>query len=90
MPDMDQGLKSSASLSVKVLGKSGIEVTSFGMGCGWVGEPTDPGKTRGDGDRAAIEAVGAAVASGIRYFDAARLYQGGDCERRMSPPATDS
>jgi len=63
----------------RTLGPEGLQVTECGLGCwqlggGW-GNPWD--------DRVAQEILGAAYASGIRFFDTADGYGKGESERSL-------
>jgi predicted aldo/keto reductase-like oxidoreductase len=61
----------------RVLGKTGVHVSSLAFGCGSVflkGYPSD---------EAAIEALELAYAAGVTYFDTAHNYGDGESERRL-------
>ena len=67
------------------LGKSGIEVTGFGLGCWAIGGPfwrneTASGWGNIDDDKS-IQAIHRAVDLGITFFDTADVYGAGHSER---------
>jgi aryl-alcohol dehydrogenase-like predicted oxidoreductase len=65
------------------LGRTGFEVTVYGVG-GWLGLPDDSGPTTtAEGDAAAIAAVRRAVDLGVNYFDTSPAYGGGEAERHL-------
>jgi predicted aldo/keto reductase-like oxidoreductase len=61
-------LASPAALSYRVLGKTGLKVTSLGFGCMITSDPS---------------VIERAADIGITYFDSARGYQGGNNERMV-------
>ena len=64
-------------LSQRALGNTGVQVSLLAFGCGSVflkGYPSDD---------QALEVLGAALASGINYFDTAHNYGDGESERRL-------
>lgn len=70
------------SLPTRKLGNTGIELTEFGVG-GFLGLLTEDGATKADCERAAVEAVRCAFDLGVRYFDTAPGYGGGEAERHL-------
>jgi D-threo-aldose 1-dehydrogenase len=58
------------------IGRTSLEVTSFGLGCATLG-----GTRYGVGRQEAEAIVGAAWAAGVRYFDTAPFYGFGQAER---------
>jgi len=65
------------------IGHSSTRVSALGLGCAFLGQLLEPGSDREDGDAEAAEVVSGLPGSGVNYVDAARLYQKGDCERRL-------
>ncbi len=67
---------SAAALPRKVLGKTGVEVTTLGLGCAWLGR-------RGDGvdEELGLQTVWAALEEGVTLIDTAALYLGTVSER---------
>src|SRR5918912_569710 len=68
---------SASPLPTRILGRTGIEVTTLGVGCAWLGR-------RADGsidEEAGLAAILAALDSGVRLIDTASLYTGGSAER---------
>ncbi len=64
-------------LPTRTLGKTGIEVTTLGVGCAWLGR-------RADGtidEETGLAAILAALDSGVRLIDTASLYAEGSAER---------
>ena len=72
-----------SNIPQRTLGRSGIKVSTFGIGCAFAGELLDAEKDRRDGDEEAAGIVKRAVELGVNYLDMARFYQKGDCERRI-------
>jgi aryl-alcohol dehydrogenase-like predicted oxidoreductase len=72
----------------RVLGRSGIEVSTVGMGCWAVGGPWNfMGSPAGWGevdDGESIRAIHAALAMGVNFFDTAANYGCGHSERILS------
>jgi len=66
-----------SSLPTRTLGKTGIEVTTLGVGCAWLGRRAD-GSIDEESGRAAIVA---ALDSGVRLIDTASMYVDGVAER---------
>ena len=65
-----------SSLPTRKLGKTGLEVTVLGVGCAWLGR-------RADGsidEEAGLEAILAAIDSGVRFIDTASTYSDGKAE----------
>src|SRR3982074_3932622 len=65
------------NLPTRTLGKTGLEVTTLGVGCAWLGR-------RGEGlidEEAGLAAILAALDSGVRLIDTASLYAEGTAER---------
>ncbi len=67
----------SNALPIRALGKTGVEVTVLGVGCAWLGRRAD-GSIDED---AGVEAIVAAIDSGVRLIDTASLYVDGTAER---------
>jgi D-threo-aldose 1-dehydrogenase len=65
------------SLPTRVLGKTGLEVTTLGIGCAWLGRRADGSIDTDTG----LAAVLAALDSGVRLIDTASLYAEGKAER---------
>ena len=68
---------STSPLPTRILGRTGIEVTTLGVGCAWLGR-------RGDGsidEETGLAAILAALDSGVRLIDTASLYSYGSAER---------
>ncbi len=66
-----------ATLPTRQLGKTGLEVTVLGVGCAWLGR-------RADGSidvESGLEAILAALDSGVRLIDTASMYVDGTAER---------
>jgi D-threo-aldose 1-dehydrogenase len=68
---------SASSLPTKPLGKTGLEVTTLGVGCAWLGRRADGSIDEDTG----LASILAAVDSGVRLIDTASLYAGGAAER---------
>jgi D-threo-aldose 1-dehydrogenase len=66
-----------SSLPTRTLGKTGIEVTTLGVGCAWLGRRADGSIDEESG----LEAIVAALDSGVRLIDTASLYVDGVAER---------
>jgi D-threo-aldose 1-dehydrogenase len=64
-------------LPTKVLGKTGIEVTTLGVGCAWLGRRADGSIDEETG----LAAILAALDSGVRLIDTASLYADGTAEK---------
>ena len=65
-----------SSLPRRKLGKTGLEVTTLGVGCAWLGR-------RADGsidEEAGLQALLAAIDSGVRFIDTASVYSEGKAE----------
>jgi D-threo-aldose 1-dehydrogenase len=67
----------SQSLPTKMLGKTGVEVTTLGVGCAWLGRRADGSIDEETG----LAALVAALDSGVRLIDTASLYVDGAAER---------
>ena len=65
------------------VGETGIRVSSLGIGCASMGQSIGAGTDRETGDAEAAKMLRRILDSEVNYVDAARLYQGGDCERRL-------
>src|SRR5438128_777844 len=65
------------ALPTRALGKTGLRVTTLGVGCAWLGRRAD-GSIDEDSGR---EAILAALDSGVRLIDTASLYVEGVAER---------
>jgi D-threo-aldose 1-dehydrogenase len=63
-------------LPTKTLGKTGLEVTTLGVGCAWLGRRADGSIDEETG----LAAVLAALDSGVRLIDTASLYAEGRAE----------
>ena len=72
----------SQPLPKRKLGNTDIELTEFGVG-GFLGLLVDDTATKADCERAAIDAVRRAYDLGVRYFDTAPGYGGGEAERHL-------
>src|SRR6266498_408767 len=77
-----------ATLPTRTLGKTGVEVTVLGVGCAWLGRRAD-GSIDEEGG---VEAVVAAIDSGVRLIAAASMYVDATAERVVgqalrAPPA---
>jgi D-threo-aldose 1-dehydrogenase len=59
-----------SSLPTKTLGKTGLQVTTLGAGCAWLGRQPDGSTDRESG----VATVVAAIDAGIRLIDTASLY----------------
>ncbi len=64
-------------LQTRTLGKTGVEVTTLGVGCAWLGRRADGSIDEETG----LEAILAALDSGVRFIDTASLYAQGSAER---------
>jgi D-threo-aldose 1-dehydrogenase len=64
-------------LPTRTLGKTGIEVTVLGVGCAWLGRRADGSIDEETG----LQAILAAIDSGVRLIDTASLYVDGVAER---------
>ena len=71
---------SPSELPRRRLGRTGYEVTVYGVG-GWLGVLDDPRATPRQSEAAAIEAVRRAVDLGVNYFDTSPFY--GPAERHL-------
>ena len=71
-------MNASPPLPVRALGDTGLHVTELGFGAASLGNAH-----RAVADDAARDAVSAALAAGIRYFDTAPFYGRGLSERRL-------
>lgn len=67
-PNPAEGASAPGALSYRVLGKTGMKVTTVGFGCMITSDPS---------------VITRAVDMGINYFDTARIYQGGQNERMV-------
>jgi D-threo-aldose 1-dehydrogenase len=65
------------ALPTKTLGKTGVEVTTLGVGCAWLGRLADGSVDEATG----LAAVLGALDSGVRLIDTASLYVDGAAER---------
>jgi D-threo-aldose 1-dehydrogenase len=65
------------ALPTRILGKTGVEVTTLGVGCAWLGRRADGSIDEETG----LAALLAAVDSGVRLIDTASLYVDGAAER---------
>lgn len=65
-----------SKLPTRILGKTGIEVTTLGVGCAWLGRRPDGSIDEETGR----EAILAALDSGVRLIDTASLYADGKAE----------
>ena len=63
--------------STSSLGKTGIQVTTLGVGCAWLGRRADGSIDEETG----LAAILAALDSGVRLIDTASLYAEGSAER---------
>ena len=70
-------------LARKSLGRTGIEVSSLGVG-GFLGLLLDPEATPAQCEAAGVEAVRRAVELGVRYFDTSPAYGNGLSERHLA------
>jgi D-threo-aldose 1-dehydrogenase len=66
-----------APLPTKSLGQTGLEVTTLGVGCAWLGRRADGSVDEETG----LAAILAALDSGVRLIDTASLYAEGSAER---------
>src|SRR5438309_1454212 len=64
-------------LPTRPLGKTGLEVTTLGVGCAWLGRRPDGSIDEETG----LAAILAALDSGVRLIDTASLYVDGTAER---------
>jgi D-threo-aldose 1-dehydrogenase len=64
-------------LPTRTLGKTGLEVTTLGVGCAWLGRRADGSIDEETG----LAAILAALDSGVRLIDTASLYAEGSAER---------
>src|SRR6267143_639471 len=64
-------------LPTRTLGKTGLEVTTLGVGCAWLGRRADGSIDEETG----LAAILAALDSGVRLIDTASLYADGTAER---------
>ena len=73
---------------IRILGRSGIEVSAMGMGCWAIGGPFWAGETpQGWGevdDKESIRAIHTALENGINFFDTANVYGAGHSERVLA------
>src|SRR5712691_9741804 len=65
------------ALPTRALGKTGLRVTTLGVGCAWLGRRADGLADEETGQ----EAILAALDSGVRLIDTASLYVDGAAER---------
>jgi D-threo-aldose 1-dehydrogenase len=65
------------TLPTRALGKTGLEVTTLGVGCAWLGRRADGSIDQDTG----LQAILAALDSGVRLIDTASLYAEGTAER---------
>jgi D-threo-aldose 1-dehydrogenase len=65
------------TLPTRTLGKTGLEVTTLGVGCAWLGRRADGSIDQETG----LEAILAALDSGVRLIDTASLYAEGTAEK---------
>jgi D-threo-aldose 1-dehydrogenase len=68
--------ESTATLPTKTLGKTGLDVTTLGAGCAWLGRRADGSIDREMG----VATILAALDAGIRLIDTASLYAEGTAE----------
>jgi D-threo-aldose 1-dehydrogenase len=68
---------SDSALPTRPLGKTGVEVTTLGVGCAWLGRRADGSIDEETG----LAALLAAIDSGVRLIDTASLYVDGAAER---------
>jgi D-threo-aldose 1-dehydrogenase len=68
---------SATALPTRTLGKTGVEVTTLGVGCAWLGRRADGSADEETG----LAAILAALDSGVRLIDTASLYVDGAAER---------
>jgi D-threo-aldose 1-dehydrogenase len=75
--------ESAAAIPRKVLGKTGVEVTTVGIGTAWIGLATAMGDTvdRTLNEDLALQTIWAALESGVRLIDTAALYLSSQSER---------
>jgi D-threo-aldose 1-dehydrogenase len=66
-----------SALPTRTLGKTGVEVTTLGVGCAWLGRRADGSIDEDTG----LAALLAAIDSGVRLIDTASLYVDGAAER---------
>lgn len=66
-----------STLPTRQLGKTGLEVTTLGVGCAWLGRRADGSIDEETG----LAAILAALDSGVRLIDTASLYVDGTAER---------
>jgi D-threo-aldose 1-dehydrogenase len=64
-------------LPTRLLGKTGVEVTTIGLGCGGLGRAADGSIN----EQTAVATILAALDAGVRLLDTASLYLGGAAER---------
>ena len=75
-----RGQAKEISMEMRVFGRSGLELSTLGFGCGAVGglmvrgAPADQERT-----------IGKALAAGVNYFDTAVQYGNGASERNLGP-----
>jgi aryl-alcohol dehydrogenase-like predicted oxidoreductase len=78
---------------IRILGRSGIEVSASGMGCWAIGGPWNMmGSPAGWGnvdDKESIRAIHAALDAGANFFDTAANYGAGHSERLLGKALTD-
>ena len=65
-------------MQLRVFGRTGMQLSALGFGCGAVGGLM----VRGDADDQE-RTVARAIAAGVNYFDTAVLYGNGDSERNL-------
>src|ERR1700738_4415462 len=68
---------SANALPTRMLGKTGIEVTTLGVGCAFLGRRADGSIDEDTG----VAAILAALDAGVRLIDTASLYSNGSAER---------
>jgi D-threo-aldose 1-dehydrogenase len=66
-----------SNLPTRTLGKTGLQVTTLGVGCAWLGRRADGSIDEETG----LSAILAALDSGVRLIDTASLYADGTAER---------
>jgi D-threo-aldose 1-dehydrogenase len=69
--------QSRSALPTKMLGKTGIKVTTLGVGCAWLGRRADGSIDQEMG----LAAILAALDAGVRLIDTASMYARGTAER---------
>ncbi len=66
------------NISNRPIGKTGLAVSSFGLGTAFLGENFKP-----TSEQAAFETINYALSKGINFIDTAPLYDAGVCEQRL-------